>query len=229
MKRAMTAALAAVTISSMAVGGSSAGASATTKADPQKVCDAIASNPETPKEELAAIRVAKSGKNPELTKALAAMEKAAQKAVKTKSSAPTETDAYLENLTSLFEFAYRDCTDVQVEASLTGTGLTGVPSSVEAGALGVKLTNETDTEVGFGLVRVDDDNTLTTDEIVAAIFAASGDEEPEGVEFVGGGGARPNDAGYTIGDVETGRYILVVFGDADDAGTPVGVAEFTVS
>lgn len=228
MKRAMSAALAALSISAVAVSATGAGASVGSKADPQKVCDAIESNPETPKQELAAIRLAQTGKNPELTKVLAAMEKAAQKAVKTKSSAPTETKAYSDNLKQLFEFAYRDCTDVQVEATLDDAGFSGVPASVEAGSLGVKVTNETDAEVGFGLVRVDDDNTLSTDEIVAAIFASE-EEEPEGVTFVGGGGASPNDAGYTLGDVDAGRYILVAFGDSEDAGTPVGVAEFTVS
>jgi hypothetical protein len=226
MKRAMTVALAAAAISAMSIGATIAGASVSTKADPQKVCDAIESDPETPKQELAAIRLAETGKNPELTKALAAMETAAQKAVKTKKSGPTETPAYLANLKRVFEFAYRECTDVQVEATFGATGLAGVPSSVEAGVLGVKLTNETDDEVGFGVVRVDDDNTLTTNEIVAAIFASE-DEQPEGVEFVGGGGAAPNDAGYTVGGVEPGRYILVVFGE--DQSAAASAAEFTVS
>jgi hypothetical protein len=229
MKRAMTAALAALSISAVAVGATGAGASVATKADPQKVCDAIASQPESAKDELAAIRLAQSGKNPELKKALAAMEKAARKAVKTKKEAPINSDAYNANLEKLFAFAYGECSDVQVEALLGADGLSGFPTTVDAGALGVKLTNETDVGVGFGLVRVDDGNTATTDEIVASIFAAGDEEQPEGIQFVGGGGASAGSAGYAIGPVESGRYIFVVFNEDEQSDTAAGVAEFTVS
>jgi hypothetical protein len=227
MKRTMIAVLVAMTITAAGLSAGIAGASVPAKADPQKVCDAISSQPESPKDELAAIRLAQSGKNPELTKALAAMEKAAQKAVKTKKQAPVETDAYQANLEKLFEFGFENCTDVQVEATLGADGLSGFPSSVEAGSLGVELTNDTDDGVGFGLVLVSPDNTATTDEIVASLFAA-GDETPEGVQFVGGGGAEPNATGVTIAPVEAGRYLFVVYSEADETSA-AGVAEFTVS
>lgn len=228
MKRTTSAVLAVLTLSSLAIAATAAGASVPAKADPQKVCDAIASQPETPKQELAAIRVAQSGKNPELTKALAALEKAAQKAVKSKKSRVTETDEYNAALAKVFGFGFDECSDTQVEATTTADGLTGVPATVDAGSVGFKLENETDRSVFLGVVKVAPDNTATADEILAALFASE-DEEPEGIEFVAGGRAEAGEAGYALGDLESGRYLLFVGNESDErAGSPQN-AEFTVA
>jgi hypothetical protein len=128
----------------------------------------------------------------------------------------------------VFEFGYQECSDVQVEALLDADGLSGIPATVAAGELGIKLTNESDGDVGFGVIRVYDDNTATTEEIVTAIFASE-DDNVDGVEFVGGGAAPASDAGYSVSPVKAGRYLFVVFNYAEESDTATGVAEFTVS
>jgi hypothetical protein len=229
MKRTTSAALAVVTISSLAIGATAAGASVPAKANPQKVCDAIASAPETPKQELAAIRLAQSGKNPELTKALAAMEKAAQKAVKSKKSRATETDEYNANVGKVFEFGYDECSDVQVEAAVTADGITGVPATVDAGSVGFKVDNETTTSTFLGVIKVAADNTATAEEIVTELFSSE-DEEPEGIEFVGGGGAEAGETGYVLADLESGRYIFITGSDEEGGeNTSTQHVEFSVA
>lgn len=228
MRRTTSAALAVLTISSLAIAATAAGASTPEGANPQKVCDAIQSAPETRKQELAAIRLAQSGKNPELTSALALMEKATQKALRTKKSAPTETGAYNAALTKVFGFGFDECSDTQIEVTTTADGLTGVPATVGAGSVGFKVQNDTDENVFLGVVKVAPDNTATADEILAAIYASEA-EEPEGIEFVAGGGAEAGEAGYAFGDLDSGRYVLFVGNESDERGGDPQNAEFTVA
>lgn len=219
--------LAGSTLAAVALAGGTVGASVPAKANPQKVCDAIASSPETPKQELKAIRLAQSGDNPELEAALAKMERAAEKAVKSGKSAPVESDAYNAQLEKVFAFAYEECSDEKVEATLTDAGLGDVPSEVGAGALGVSLDNQTDENVFIGIVKISADNTATAEEIVAALFASE-DGNVEGAEFVTGAEAAAGSTGYALGDVEAGRYLLVVGSEDGDAST-AKFAELTVS
>ena len=228
MKRTTSAALAAVTISSLAIAATAAGASVPARPDPQKVCAAIASQPETLKQELKAIRLAQSGDNPELEAALAKLEKAAEKAVESGKRGPTQTNAYNAALSKVFAFGFEECSDTQVEATTTADGLTGVPATVDAGSVGFKLQNDTDESVFLGVVKVAPDNTATAEEILAALYASE-DEEPEGIEFVAGGGAEAGEAGYALADLGSGRYLLFVGNERDErAGVPQK-AEFTVA
>jgi len=77
-------------------------------------------------------------------------------------------------------------------------------------------------------VKVAPDNTATAEEILATLYASE-DEEPEWIEFVAGAGAQAGAAGFALGDVESGRYLLFVGNESDErAGVPQ-YAEFTVS
>lgn len=235
MHRRIIVALLAVGAVSVGLVAPVAGASAPTKADPQKVCQAIASQPEGPKQELKAIRLAQSADVAALEKPLAAMEKAAQKAVKTGKSAPTSTKAYNANLAKVFGFAYEECADQQVEVIAKDYLYEGFPSTLEAGSFAMKMVNEGAEDHEIGIAKIDEGDSRSTQEIIDAIIATPQDQEPEGITFVTGGYAPKGSTGYVFGDLESGRYVYLC--SIDVAGGPKGrthaqegmFGEFTVA
>jgi hypothetical protein len=212
MYRRISVALVAVAAVSVGLVAPVAGASAPTKADPQKVCQAIASQPEGPKQELKAIRLAQSANAAALEKPLAAMEKA----VKTGKRAATETKAYFANLTKVFAFAYEECADQQVEVIAKDFSYEGIPSTLEAGSFAMKMVNEGAEDHEIGIAKIDEGDSRSTQEIVDAIIATPQDQEPEGITFVTGGYAPKGSTGYVFGDLESGRYVYLCAIDVAD-------------
>lgn len=204
--------IALVAVAAVAVGlvAPVAGASAPTKANSQRVCQAIASEPDSPKQELKAIRLAQSANVAALEKPLAAMEKAAQKAVKTGKRAATETKAYFANLTKVFAFAYEECADQQVEAIAKDFSYEGIPSTLEVGSFAMKMVNEGAEDHEIGIAKVAESDTRSTQEIIDAVIAAQKQgQDPEGITFVAGGYAPKGATGYVFGDLEPGRYVYL--------------------
>jgi len=202
-----------------------AGASAPTRANPQKVCQAVASQPDSPKQELKAIRLARSGNVAALKQALVAMEKAAQKAVKTGKSAPIETKTYNANLTKVFAFAYEECADQQVEVASSDASCDGFPATLDTGTFGVKITNQGADDQFFGVLTVADDDSRSPQEIVDALYATPDGQEPEGISFLTGADAPKGASGYAFGTLEAGRYVFVCGNET----AAIGSGEFTVA
>ena len=225
MYRKIIVALVAVAAVSVGLVAPVAGASAPTKANPQKVCQAVASQPESPKQELKAVRLAQSGNVAALEKPLAAMEKAAQKAVKTGKSAPTETKAYNANLTKVFAFAYEECADQQIEVTATDTSCDGFPATLDTGTFGVKIANRGASDQFFGVLTVADDDSRSPQEIVDALYATPDGQDPEGISFVTGTDAPKGASGYAFGTLEAGRHVFVCGSET----AAIGSGEFTVA
>ena len=220
MYRKIIVALVAVAAVSVGLVAPVAGASAPTRANPQKVCQAVASQPDSPKQELKAIRLARSGNVAALKPALVAMEKAAQKAVKTGKSAPIETKAYNANLTQVFAFAYEECADQQIEAIARDYSYEGIPSTLEAGSFAIKMVNEGAEDHEIGIAKIAESDSRSTQEIIDAIIATPQGQDPEGITFVTGGFAPKGTTGYVFGDLESGRYLYLC--SIDVAGGPKG-------
>jgi len=220
MYRKIIVACMAVAAASVGLVAPVAGASAPTKANPQKICQAIASQPDNPKQELKTIRLAQSANVAALEKPLAAMEKAAQKAVKTGKSAPTETEAFFASLTKVFAFAYEECGDQQIETIAKDYSFEGIPSTLEVGSFAMKMVNEGAEDHEIGIAKVAESDTRSTQEIIDAVIATPQGQDPEGITFVTGGYAPKGTTGYVFGDLESGRYVYLC--SIDVAGGPKG-------
>lgn len=225
--RGVVAAAVCVAGATVGLGGNVASASVPRKANPKKVCAAVARLPRTPKAELAAIRLAQSGKNPDMTQTLAAMEQAAQEAVTTKSRTPLETEEYDANLQKVFDFAYESCVDTQAQLTFDDSGLGGVPFDVDAGTLGFTLSNESSGNIGFGVVHVKPSNKKSTADIITELYA-SDDGTAKGTEFVGGGSADVGGSDTAVAVMKPGRNILLVFPNTGvPSSQPLASAEIT--
>lgn len=149
-----------------------------------------------------------------------------------------EDPEFLAAIGAINEVVLDGCGFEVVEVTGVDYAYQGLPESIATGTVAFQFTNGSDDEFHeIGIVRVDDDVTLSTEELLDL----PEEEVDQMVTFVGGAFAGPGESDVTIADLEPGRYVAACFipegaspeNDFEGTGPPHAhlgmVNEFTVN
>jgi hypothetical protein len=158
----------------------------------------------------------------------------ARDAITTGDTSALEGPEFQEADAAMDEYMVAECGYEQVEAVGVDFAYEGVPESVPAGTTAITFTNEGQEVHEIGLARINDDVTLSVEELLAL----PEEQSTTMVTFAGGAFAEPGDSDTTFVELEPGRYAAVCFipqgttHDTEGSGPPhftLGMlAEFTV-
>jgi hypothetical protein len=158
----------------------------------------------------------------------------AREAVTTGDTAALDGPEFQEADAAMDEYMLAECGYEQVEAVGVDFAYEGIPASVPAGTTALTFTNEGEELHEIGLARINDDVTLSVEELLAL----PEEQAMTMVTFTGGAFAEPGASDTTFLELEPGRYAAVCFipqgttHDTEGSGPPhvaLGMlAEFTV-
>lgn len=158
----------------------------------------------------------------------------AREATTTGDPATLESPEFEEADAAMDEYMLAECGYDQVEAVGVDYAYEGLPDSLPAGTTAVTFTNEGQELHQIALARINDDVTMSVEELVAL----PEEQAMTMVTFSGGAFAEPGASDTTFVELEPGRYAAVCFipegttHDTEGSGPPhtaLGMlAEFTV-
>ncbi|HET6391473.1 MAG TPA: hypothetical protein VFG13_01490 [Blastococcus sp.] len=158
----------------------------------------------------------------------------ARDAITTGDTAALDGPEFQEADAAMDEYMLAECGYEQVEAVGVDFAYEGIPGSVPAGTTALTFTNEGEELHEIGLARINDDVTISVEELLAL----PEEQAMTMVTFTGGAFAEPGAADTTFLELEPGRYAAVCFipegttHDTEGSGPPhfaLGMlAEFTV-
>ena len=158
----------------------------------------------------------------------------AREAITTGDTASLDGPEFQEADAAMDEYMLAECGYEQVEAVGVDYAYEGIPDSVPAGTTAITFTNEGEELHEIGLARINDDVTMSVQELVAL----PQEQAMTMVTFSGGAFAEPAASDTTFVELEPGRYAAVCFipqgttHDTEGSGPPhtaLGMlAEFTV-
>jgi hypothetical protein len=158
----------------------------------------------------------------------------AREAITTGDTAALDGPEFQEADAAMDEYMLAECGYEQVESVGVDFAYEGIPATVPAGTTAITFTNEGEELHEIGLARINDDVTLSVEELLAL----PEEQAMTMVTFTGGAFAEPGASDTTFLGLEPGRYAAVCFipegttHDTEGSGPPhfaLGMlAEFTV-
>ncbi len=133
---------------------------------------------------------------------------AARQAVEQDDPSSTETLEYFQADDAVDAFVYENCElETSQEIVTVDYAYEGVPASLPAGEVGIRLDNQGDEVHEAVIFRINDDVDMDIEELLQL---PEEEAEPQ-VEFTGVAFAAPGENGSAVVDLVPGRYALVCF------------------
>lgn len=144
----------------------------------------------------------------EVTNEVSLVVEAARQAVEQGDPSSTETLEFFQADDAVDDFVYENCElETTQEIVAVDYAYEGVPASLPAGEVGLRLDNQGDEVHEAVIFRINDDVDMDIEELLQLP-----EEEAESqVEFTGVAFAGPGENGSAVVDLAPGRYALVCF------------------
>jgi hypothetical protein len=141
---------------------------------------------------------------------------------------PTDDPAFAENVQPVDEFALSECGYDEVDVTAVDFSFEGLPETIDAGTVGLKLTNEGSEPHALVVFKFNDGDTTTLEQLLEL----PEEEVMQHATFAAAAQAGPGSWGASFAELEPGRYAafcpIPMGGDGPPHFMQGMVAEFTV-